>query len=82
VRRALLQEIAHHLESIGGADELMRQWFKDPNKRPITKYAAVAGWREYFAESFVAYVVDPKALENNDPAGIMMVKAVLSAVRK
>ena len=82
MRRALLQETAHHMEGFGGAHPLMRRGFENPNKRPITQYAADAGWREYFAESFVAYVVDPRALENYDPAGSMMVKAILSAVRQ
>jgi hypothetical protein len=82
MRRALLQEIAHHMEGIVEAGELMRSGFANPGKRPITKYAADAGWREYFAESLVAHVVDAGALENYDPGGSMMVKAVLSAVRK
>jgi hypothetical protein len=82
MRRALLQETAHHMEGLGGAHELMRRGLENPNKRPITQYAADAGWREYFAESFVAYFTDPSALENYDPAGSMMVKRVLSVVRK
>jgi hypothetical protein len=81
-RRALLQEIAHHMEGIGEAGELMRSGFENPKKRPITQYAADAGWREYFAESLVAHFVDPAALQRYDPSGSMMVKAVLSAVRK
>ncbi|HXB68374.1 MAG TPA: hypothetical protein VNY05_09025 [Candidatus Acidoferrales bacterium] len=70
------------MEGIGEAGEIMRRGFDNSSKRPITKYAADAGWREYFAESFVAYFVDPGALENYDPVGSMMVKAVLSEVRK
>jgi hypothetical protein len=40
----------------------MRSGFENPKKRPITQYAADAGWREYFAESLVAHFVDPAAL--------------------
>ena len=42
----------------------MRRGCDNPNKRPITKYAADTGWREYFAESFVAHFVEPAALSN------------------
>ena len=69
MRRALLQETAHHLERIGEACDLMARGFHDPGKRPITQYAANAGWREYFAESFVAHFVEPEALQPYDPTG-------------
>jgi len=81
-RRALLQEIAHHFEN--GNTEVVRlrdAAFRDPRKRPITRYAA-ADAGEYWAESFVAYMVDPDALATYDPVGSMMVKKVLSAARR
>jgi hypothetical protein len=81
MRRALLQELAHHFEGFNGATALMKEGFGQPDKRPITRYAGTH-WREYFAESFVAHFVDPDALAKQDPNGSMMVKKVLSSIRK
>jgi len=82
MRRALLQEVAHHFEN--GNIEVARlrdAAFRDPRKRPITRYAA-ANPGEYLAESFVAYMVDPEALAAYDQLGSMMVEKVLSAARR
>ena len=78
-RRALLQEIAHHFENDNTEVARLRDAaFRDPRKRPITRYAATDS-SEYLAESFVAFIVDPKALATHDPVGSMMVEKVLSA---
>jgi hypothetical protein len=79
MRRALLQEVAHHfgngnIEVAGIVDAA----FRDPRKRPITRYAA-ANPGEYLAESFVAYMVDREVLASYDAVGSMMVEKVLSA---
>lgn len=58
MRRAMLHELAHHFEGFSGATPLMEAGFASPDKRPITRYAGTR-WREYFAESFVAHLVDP-----------------------
>ena len=82
LRRSLLQELAHHFEGMGEAEKLIDEAFSNPDKRPITRYAATPDWREYFAESLVAYFVEPEALLKYDPTGSMMVKVVLAAIRK
>jgi hypothetical protein len=81
IRRALLHEVAHHFEAFDEAASLMQAGFASPGKRPITRYAGT-GWREYFAESFVAHFVEPDALSRHDPNGSMMVRKVLAATRK
>ena len=80
MRRALLQELAHHFEGFGEAKALMEAGFAKPDKRPITRYAGTE-WREYFAESFVAHFVEPGALAKYDPNGSMMVEKVLLSIR-
>ena len=65
-RRALLQELAHHLEGIGDGGNIMQAGFASPDKRPITQYAQT-NWKEYFAESFVAHFAEPAALRQYDP---------------
>jgi hypothetical protein len=82
LRRSLLHELAHHFEWMGEAGKLISDAFSNPGKRPITRYAATPNWREYFAESLVAYFVEPEALLKHDPTGSMMVKAVLAAIQK
>jgi hypothetical protein len=82
MRRALLQELAHHLENVSDrVKEAVRAGFEGPTKRPITRYAAERGPLEYFAESFVAHIAEPEGLALYDPNGSMMVKA-LAALRK
>ena len=81
-RRSLLHELAHHFERMGEAGKLIDDAFSNPGKRPITRYAATPNWREYFAESLVAYSVEPEALLKHDPTGSMMVKVVLAAIQK
>jgi hypothetical protein len=54
---------------MGEAEKLIDEAFSNPDKRPITRYAATPGWREYFAESLVAYFVEPEALLKHDPPG-------------
>jgi hypothetical protein len=80
IRRTMLHETAHHLEFAPNASELIKLTFADPRRRPITRYAASSNWREYFAETFVAYFVEGETLARHDPLGSMMVKAVLAAV--
>src|SRR5450432_1581756 len=82
MRRSLLQEVAHHFEN-GNVEvaRLQDAAFRDPRKRPITRYAA-ANPGEYLAESFVAYMVDPEALATYDPLGSMVAEKVLSAARR
>jgi hypothetical protein len=67
---------------MGEAGKLINDAFSNPGKRPITRYAATPNWREYFAESLVAYFVEPEALLKHDPTGSTMVKAVLAAIQK
>jgi hypothetical protein len=81
MRRALLQELGHHLEGFHNATELMEQGYARINKHPITAYAST-GWREYFAECFVAYFAAHDILGGYDPIGSMMVEEVLSLTRK
>jgi hypothetical protein len=81
LRRAMLHELAHHLEGFPEARTLMELGFRRPDKRPITRYAGTE-WREYFAESFVAHFVEPRALAEYDPSGSTMVMEILSAIRK
>ena len=81
MRRAMLQELARHFEGFNEAKALMEEGFDSPHKRPITRYAGTE-WREYFAESFVAHFVEPGALARYDPNGSIMVKKVLSSIRK
>jgi hypothetical protein len=81
MRRAMLHELAHHLELFAPARTLMEGRFDSPDKRPITRYAGTQ-WREYFAESFVAHFVEPRALAEYDPNGSIMVVEILSTIRK
>jgi hypothetical protein len=81
IRRSLLQEVAHHTEnSVTGASLIIREAFGNPTKRPITGYAAMVA-NEYFAESFVAKIVEPKALADYDPVGSRMVEQVFHFMR-
>jgi hypothetical protein len=74
MRRSLLQETAHHLQNtVPGIGDSVRTAFADPAKRPITRYAATSA-EGYFAESFVASVVEPDSLAEYDPVGGKMVK--------
>ena len=82
MRRTLLQETAHHIEnSVPGVGKIVRAAFATSAKSPITRYAGVNA-EEYFAESFVAHMVEPKALANCDPVGSKMVEPALAVVRK
>ena len=83
MRRALLQELAHHLENVSdGVKAAVKAGYESATRRPITRYAAEGGPQEYFAESFVAYIVEPKVLASYDPNGSIMVKKALAASRK
>ena len=82
IRRALLHELAHHFETNNAEVAAIRDAaFADPQRCPITRYAG-SDASEYFAESLAAYVVEPRALCNYDPAGSMMIEKVLAAVGK
>ena len=82
LRRTLLQETAHHIEnSVQGVSKVVRVAFANPAKEPITQYAGVNA-EEYFAESFVTYMVDPKALDDHDPIGSRMIVQALVLTRK
>jgi len=81
MRRSLLQEVAHHFEnSVAAVSSIVRAAFANPSKSPITRYARTSA-EEYFAESFVAHIVDPNALAAYDPAGSRMVEQVLALTR-
>src|ERR1035437_6208325 len=81
IRRAPFHQVAPHFEAFDEAASLMQAGFASPGKRSITRYAGT-GWREYFAESFIAHFVEPDALPRHDPNGSMMVRKVLAATRK
>ena len=58
LRRSLLQETAHHLQSsVPGIDAVVREAWIDPKRLPITRYAA-SDPLEYFAESLTAFFVE------------------------
>jgi hypothetical protein len=82
MRRSLLQETGHHMEnSIPGARAMIREAFANPAKRPIAEYAGSAA-DEYFAESFVAFMLEPEVLADYDPVGSTMVQQALNLVWK
>jgi hypothetical protein len=82
MRRSLLQESAHHLQNVvPGIGDSVNAAFADVAKRPITRYAGTSA-DEYFAESFVALMVEPEALAEYDPVGDKMVKWVIALMRK
>jgi hypothetical protein len=82
MRRSLLQESAHHLQNtVPGIGDSVISAFADAAKRPITRYAATSA-EEYFAESFVASMVEPEALAEYDPVGDKMVKQAMALIRK
>jgi hypothetical protein len=81
MRRSLLQEVAHHIEnSIPGVKALVLAGFANLAKRPITRYAA-REYKEYFAESLVAYIVERDALAAHDPVGSKMVEQAIALAR-
>ncbi|SPE37017.1 hypothetical protein SBA3_2550014 [Candidatus Sulfopaludibacter sp. SbA3] len=82
MRLALLREVAHHLEGVGDAGDIMVRGFNNPRKHPITQYAGDGGWREYFAESLVAFLVDADVLALYDANGSTMVRKVLRSTWK
>lgn len=80
MRRALLQELAHHFENGNWKVQAIRDAaFGDPQRRPITRYGRQDA-TEYLAESLVVYIAEPEALFRHDPIGSMMIRKVLSAV--
>jgi hypothetical protein len=82
MRRSLLQESAHHFQNVvPGVADSVNAAFADASKQPITRYAGTSA-EEYFAESFVAFMVDPEALAENDPVGGKMVKQAMAMMRK
>jgi len=82
MRRTLLQETAHHIEnSVPGISKIVRAAFASSSKSPITRYAGVNA-EEYFAESFVAYMIDRKMLADYDLNGSRMVEQALVLTRK
>jgi hypothetical protein len=81
MRRSLLQETAHHIEnSVTELTGEIQAAFSNPAKRPITQYAATSA-REYFAETFVASVVEPRALADHDPVGSTMMNQAILLMR-
>ncbi len=82
MQRALLQELAHHLERNSAEVAAIRDAaFSSGDKRPITRYARTDG-SEYLAESLVAHYFEPEALASFDPIGSKMIKSALDALRK
>ena len=81
LRRSLLQETAHHLQSsVPGIDAVVREAWIDPKRLPITRYAA-SDPLEYFAESLTAFFVEKEALLKHDPVGGTMVARALALMR-
>jgi hypothetical protein len=82
MRRALLHEIAHHLENGNAEVEAIRDAaFADPQRRPITRYARQDA-SGYLAESLTAYIAEPESLSRHDPVGSRMIKKVLAVAGK
>ena len=82
MRRSLLQESAHHFQNVvPGIGNFVNAAFADASKRPITRYAGTSA-EEYFAESFVAFMVDAETLAEYDPVGGKMVKKAMAMIRK
>ena len=82
LRRSLLRETAHHIQnSVAGVSKIISAAFANPARSPITRYAGTSA-EEYFAESFVAYVAEPKALTDHDPVGSRMVEQALALMKK
>ena len=71
MRRSLLQETAHHLQLIGGdaVRKICEQANGSVHAHPITRYAN-DDWREYMAESWVAFHVEAQALKSYDPVRV------------
>jgi hypothetical protein len=82
MRRSLLQETAHHIEtSMPGVRRIVAEAWANPVKKPITGYAGYES-AEYFAESFVAYMVERDALAAYDAVGSRMVEQAIALMRK
>ena len=82
MRRSLLQETAHHIESsIPGVKQVIAEAWGNPSRRPITGYAGYEPG-EYFAESFVAYMAERDALAKYDAIGSKMVEQAIVLMRK
>jgi len=82
MRRSLLQETAHHLQNVvPGIGDSVNAAFADAARRPITRYAGTSA-DEYFAESFVALMVEPEALAAYDLVGGKMVRRAIALMRK
>jgi hypothetical protein len=67
------KDLGHRVEIERVRERVLRGAQPSP---AISRYAAMNP-REYFAESFGAYIVHPAALEKHDPVGYGMVKTVL-----
>jgi hypothetical protein len=78
----MLQEVAHHFENVSQqVKTVIGEGFASSQKRPITRYARFNS-KEYFAESLVAYFVEPEAFGAYDPHGSMMMRKALAALEK
>lgn len=84
--RTLLHEFGHHIHRgdyftnrarANVVDATIGVAYRSPAANPVTRYAR-SSRAEYFAESFVAFVVDPTALMNHDFEGYRMVEDVLT----
>jgi SPP1 gp7 family putative phage head morphogenesis protein len=78
IQRTLVHEVAHHVHGKGKSDvdDAIRNAFKSPARKAITRYAAY-NHSEYFAESFTAYKYQRAELREHDPVGFAMVEEVL-----
>jgi len=80
MRRSVLQELAHHIENcVPGMIAIVSRAYANPRKRPITRYARRP--EEYFAETFIAFLVETEALSSYDPVGSTMVQDAFDLMR-
>ncbi len=78
IQSTLIHELGHHVHSNGSSqklDAIIEKAFKE-SPSAITKYGNTEPG-EYFAESFAAYYIAPKALKKHDPIGFAMIEDVL-----
>lgn len=80
IRRTFVHELGHHVHFSAGTDidRRIREAFLDPDSKPLTQYAG-ANRREYWAESFAAWVFHRGELRRRDPVGYRMVREVLAS---
>jgi hypothetical protein len=79
IRRTFVHELGHHVHITAGtaADVVVQKAFFDGKSKPITEYGGT-NRKDYFAESFAAYVFHRGALRKHDPVGYRMVREVLA----